>query len=312
MPPKSKKKCSKQSKLLPYYLRNGPKNITEMEENTCSATDQMGKENANMAASSSELNKDTQITKSSTLSEELSKLEKMIVGMENRLKKDNADNKVEILQMFNAGTLEIKKAIGELQDQVKEHDKAIRFQDKEIESNKNYTKQIKNELDGKISEMKKDAIRSGIHNRKRNLLFYGIPLQGSLDKEDTETVVRNILQDKLKLEKTLVDKMTFTACHRLQPRKDSAPPAIIIVVHMLKDRQLIFNSTKNIPKDSQITVRQDLPVELKIKRSKLAKLAFTLRKDKNFQTRIKLYDVELKLEVRKNKMDSWKEYKKED
>ena len=96
-------------------------------------------------------------------------------------------------------------------------------------------------MDRNMAELEKQITLLEIHERKRNLLIYGLPVKSSAENENTDYVVRDLLKTRLKINPTTVEAMRFINVHRLgQPRKDpatasttassssAAPPAIIV------------------------------------------------------------------------------------
>lgn len=100
--------------------------------------------------------------------------------------------------------------------------------------------------------------------------------------------------------------MIFSSCHRF-PTAAEGPRPIIVRFVSFEDRETVYSKfLMPVLRDEKKRILTDLPLELKIKRSKLAKEAFKIRKDEGVQTRIQEKCVSVYLEVRKSKTDSWK------
>ena len=155
-----------------------------------------------------------------------------------------------------------------------------------------------------------------IHDRKMNLLFYGIQ---QVKGENSVSVARDIFNDL-----GITKDIPLVNVHRL-PRavKENAQPDPIIVrfVSMI-DRDAVFNayqqrlmkkaattgdhSSGPPPTFAHLRIATDLPAILKRKRYLLEKQAYSLRKEQNKSTRIKLLGVKLCLQVKeKGSQGSW-------
>ena len=177
----------------------------------------------------------------------------------------------------------------------------------EIEDVRQSQTVIKSQTDDKITELENQLIKLEIHARKRNLLFYGVQVDQSLEKEDTEAVIRTLLHKSVKLDQTIVESMSFINVHRLgQPKSrlsvttgppsSPPPPAIIVVFMHQSDWDLVLYSAKNL-QGTRITIGTDLPVKLKKKRDLLASEAYKIRKEKHMKTRIRVVDADVILEA---------------
>ena len=104
------------------------------------------------------------------------------------------------------------------------------------------------------------------------------------------------------------------------PPRDPVPRAIIAKFVYMKDRDRIlaaFDQRQRQPRApnaapdqhaARITVRTDLPPTLKARRSALAKVAYTLRKEKHASTKIYLAGTKVLLKWKEKGTANWKQY----
>ena len=133
------------------------------------------------------------------------------------------------------------------------------------------------------------------------MLFYGFPEESG---ENVYEVIRQSLIHDLKLDEEGVRNMYFAAGHRV-PTKAASPKPIIIRCTSLEDRDLILSESKNYGGLKKRVVI-DWPKDMKEERSRLAKIAYEIRKSEKQQTRIKDKGLEVFLEVRKDETEKWK------
>lgn len=189
-------------------------------------------------------------------------------------------------------------------------------------------KQIKTEIhdvkedlkvqDERINEMEQRMDRMECHNRKYNLLIYGlvVPTNG-----DVEHALQNFFRDKLNIEKEILicnshrlPRPTVTQNKTKGDNSRSLPEPIIVRFVKWSDRELILGSAKNLVKEDKISIRTDLCRSLKVKRGKLAHNAFQLRKQASssnpetyIRTRIResIQIPDVWLEVQRKNGGSW-------
>lgn len=177
-------------------------------------------------------------------------------------------------------------------------------------------------------KLKESMLALEIHDRKQNLLFYGI------EKDKGENVVRKVKEcvQKLGFSEEQTREILLVNAHRLprrpvpemsgeggEQRKRGPDPIIARFVTQI-DRDAVFEAfqrqryqqVKNAMEGRQVqripfNIMSDLPPELKKRRYELEQNAYKLRKTQNKSTRIKLVGVRLQLECReKNTTSAWK------
>lgn len=166
-----------------------------------------------------------------------------------------------------------------------------------------------------ITELEKKLVRLEIHDRKNNLLFYGISKSNGAVNENTESLMRDFLSTEMGLNKSWAESLPIVNVHRL-PKSNyntahsvSTPPPIIMHLVHTKDKELILRATSAL-RGKKITVRTDLPPDLKRERGKLANVAYNIRQTQHLQTRIRVIDIDMVLETRPgNGVGPWQTYK---
>ena len=150
-----------------------------------------------------------------------------------------------------------------------------------------------------------------IHERKLNLLFYGIKSQPGASK--TPKIALREVRDaisSLGFSSEKVNAMYFVNAHHLPRRpypgsnqERQTPDPIIARFGSMFDRDEVLHAfetkirDKNSPRPA-FNIRTDLPPHLKAKRFHLEKIAYTLRKDQGKSTRVRLIGTKLQLETR--------------
>ena len=196
--------------------------------------------------------------------------------------------------------------------------------------------QLRKEIQRVEADFSNKLLEREIHERKQNLLVYGI---ASKQNENVEAVVKNKIALMLN---DSAEEMRFVNVHRLPRRhnptgSDKAPEAIIVRFVRMADREKVlqgyytYSAAQNRKKRNRegvaheagreaaeddplfrVSFRTDLPRVMKIKRSQLASKAYVLRK-RGLMTRIRVVGTEVILQTRRiNGADDWKRYTEED
>ena len=237
--------------------------------------------------------------------------------MESRITKNFNDRFDDINSKLTGRVSKVEEDMGDFR-------KSVEFVCGEIEDIKKITlPSIENKLLERIDFLEKKLQYSEHRSRKYNLLFCGIPQ--SSDKEDTSQVVRRYMLEKLKLEEGRVDDLIIANCHRVPIRepektgvvggdpkdpKDTRPPNIVIKFTIMAQRNMVFAAVTNLKGSTErFSVRSDICSHLKKRRSELAQIAYTLRRDEKLQTAIRETPHSVWLVTRRHKKDDWVEYK---
>lgn len=199
---------------------------------------------------------------------------------------------------------ESKTKVENTNKKVSEIEKSLEFQSEQLKDveNKQEKKLKKSEeaLDKKIAELDSKLMLLERHDRKYNLLFYGITEE---DEEDPIERLQRLFVDDLKIDMTIVNRMQFVHCHRV-PSRGKGPKPIILRFLSYQDRELVLSNAKLLA-GSKRRILVDLPNSMKIERNRLAKEAYYIRKKELLQTRIKDKGLDVYLEVRKKSTDKW-------
>lgn len=197
-----------------------------------------------------------------------------------------------------------KTNIDKVNETVKEIGASMDFHAEELkDSEKNQQekiKQVETSLDKKIAELDNKLMLLEKHDRKYNLLFYGIPEQV---EEDPVERLQRLFIEELKIDVPTVDKMQFAHAHRI-PSRGIGPKPLILKFINYQERELVLSHSKNLA-GSKKRILTDLPEQMKKERNRLAKIAYEIRKTEQCQTRIKDRGLDLYLEVRKNSTEKW-------
>lgn len=182
---------------------------------------------------------------------------------------------------------------------------------------------LKNERLKAEKELREAILAMDIHNRKQNLLIYGIAKEAG---ENVQRKVRDVIGN-LGLSGEVVTNMSLINAHRL-PRRYPGPPGeergpdpLIVRFGTMFDRDLVLRQYQQKQRDLMVAAREnrdaqnrlpfrlliDLPPLLKRRRFELEKCAYRLRKEGNQSTRIRVVGIEVVLEKReKGSTSAWK------
>jgi DNA gyrase/topoisomerase IV subunit A len=219
-------------------------------------------------------------------------IEDLIQGSENRLADLISSMKVDIQTAMESIKLEMK----DLKSQANATEHMVATQANEIQTLRTELVEFKSTF--KLFENR--VILKDIHDRKTNLLFYGIP-EGP--QENAEDTLRSYFVNTLKVNPNRVDDIYFKNVHRLpkseyqRQHKPTAPPCIIATFLQMKDRDMIFNA-KRILKGTEQTIQTDLPALMKKRRAILSREAYTIRVQEKIWTRVRVVGTEVVLETR--------------
>lgn len=136
------------------------------------------------------------------------------------------------------------------------------------------------------------------HQRKYNLLFFGLKTTHA----ECERQVKEFMTSDLEIADA--DSMLFQHCHPL-------PPGTTVIVRFVqfKDRERVLRSLAKLRgKNKKITVRTDLPKEMREKRKTLYQQLQALRQDKTKVMRVAERGQTIRLEE-KTKQGKWEPYK---
>ena len=178
-------------------------------------------------------------------------------------------------------------------------------------------KKLEEKLDEKLLALE-------LHDRKQNLLFYGIAPR---PQEEIYATVSEAIGQLLNIpleeaaKVPLINAHRLPRSHRTPDQEDSVesrnrpvgPDPIIVRFARMRDRERILQafeyptrqretrSEARRPTDPRVTVRTDLPPTMKRERGRLAHVAYQLRSNQpGLKTRIKIIGVKVVLQTRKS------------
>lgn len=158
------------------------------------------------------------------------------------------------------------------------------------------------ELNEKIEELNNKLMMLEKHDRKYNLIFYGI---GEERNEKLYEKMRYFFTRHLKVEEEKAKEIHFSNGHRLPTdSKFKGPKPVIMRFSSYEDRELVISRAYHLA-GSDMRILTDLPVQMKKERARLAKIAYDIRQQEKLKTRIKDRGLEVTLEVRKNDTEKW-------
>lgn len=255
----------------------------------------------------------------------------------------------EVINLIKSDLAEAKRSVVDLEVAVNSNAEKIQAIDKES------MPRLKQELERKNEELEEKIMLLELHQRKQNLLIYGV---AERNNENIIAVVHEVLSFFLKIPTAEASKILLVNAHRLPaPQHDigneaKIRPIIIRFVNM-SDRDRLLNafegtrrqrpsgSARNTPSTTEqqtsndreprqqpagvgqqlearyqsftrVTIRTDLPPQMKRERGKLAAEAYKLRKEQKLSTRIRINGIKLYLQTRKPTTDgsqaSWKNW----
>ncbi|CAG2252908.1 unnamed protein product [Mytilus edulis] len=236
--------------------------------------------------------------KVTVFSEQLTKVERNLTSMIHEVK---ADAKV-LNVKFETSQKEIKT----LRHDFTELEKGVQGMDlqlQELENEKLFKQKI--DLQQQIDELKEKAILLEKHDRKYNILIYGI--DDSNPEENVYATTRKLFSEKLLRDAPKANSMPLANAHRVPTRGKGPKPILVRFVHF-GDKQLVMSKAYNL-KGTKIRLLDDLPVSMKEERFLLSHNAFTIRKRDKVQTRIRAKGAHMTLETRKNNTENWSLWK---
>ncbi|CAC5426137.1 unnamed protein product [Mytilus coruscus] len=162
---------------------------------------------------------------------------------------------------------------------------------------------LKKSIDDKLFALKENQLFLEKHERKYNILIYGIK-----QSEDIREVEDNFFVKELGIDKFKAESFPIANAYRIPSRApvvgQKRPDAIIVRFMHYSDKKLIMENAYKVA-NKKIRVVDDLPVIMKEARNDLAKVAYKIRNDEKLQTRIKVRGIVLVLETRLNSKDVW-------
>lgn len=216
------------------------------------------------------------------------------------IRAEMTDMRKELSSKLTVNQTEIRKVRDELRslkETVHEVEKATashaeRLDDLEHNKLPTIQTEMEKKWEQKFKQMEKNMLLTEIHDRKLNLLFYGVPER---DEEDASETMIELFQTEYGLSSADARCVNIVNTHRLPTRNTNmvnsrpttAPSPLICRFVQMKDREY-FGDTRKLRRGSKVRVLQDLPADMKRNRGRLAGIAYRLRTQEGKSTRIRV------------------------
>ena len=220
-----------------------------------------------------------------------------------------------------ANVATIKKDINELRNGLEDLKATTIDSSARISELEKSIPELKKERAKVEKELREAILAMEIHNRKQNLLIYGVQKEAG---ENSQRKVRELIEI-LGISREVASNMVFVNTHRL-PRKHTGqgerrgPDPLIVRFGSMYDRDLVLQQYQQKQRQQMAAAREtqdeaqrlpfrilvDLPPVLKQRRFEMEKCAYRLRKEENQSTRIRVVGIEVVLEKReKGSTSAW-------
>ena len=235
----------------------------------------------------------------------------------------------------------MKDDLAETKRNVTEIEASLNFTDEKISKIENETiPTLKESIKKHGKEFEDKIILMELHQRKQNLIIYGIP---DAKMEDIRHTTRDIMSHFLDIPLDEAAKIPLINAHRLpaskpwqhnttqqgnQPsgkssQRDPVPSPIIIRFSSMFDRDRLLRAYETrsrqrpgtpstppsyanasaTPVYTRVSIRTDIPARMKKERGRLAAMAYELRRERKVATRIKITGTTVILQTRKHNQD---------
>jgi hypothetical protein len=163
---------------------------------------------------------------------------------------DKLDSMKEELTVVKQDVEHVKASVGILEENIKHVENTV-------------VPKLEKELRSKIHELEQAKLESELYSRKSNLLFFNVPATALETNLNTESVLRDYLNNTMKIPN--VDAILFNNVHRL-PSKNKTKPVIAKFVRMV-DRDRILNYVS--PDRTKFGIAPHLPAVMQAERRRL-------------------------------------------
>ncbi|CAG2187231.1 unnamed protein product [Mytilus edulis] len=202
------------------------------------------------------------------------------------------DKKVTV---FSTQLNKVERNLTKLERGVQGMDAQIQF----IENDKLEKQKI--ELQKQIDDLKEQAVLLEKHDRKYNILIYGI--DDTKKDENVYAITRKLFSEDMHIDERKANAIPIANAHRVPTHGKGPKPIIVRFLHF-GDKQLIMSNAHNL-KGKKIRILDDLPISMKEERYLLSHNAYKIRKRDKLQTRIRAKGAHMTLETRKDSSEEW-------
>ena len=123
-------------------------------------------------------------------------------------------------------------------------------------------------LERNVLSLKRRNIKLEAYTRRENIKIFNIE-ENEGENGNTESLVRNVLREKMKIPKEDEECIRFECIHRLTPRRSSSKPRPIIVKFShYQNKEFVWSFVKDL-KGTNIGIANDFPKEIEEVQSKL-------------------------------------------
>lgn len=192
------------------------------------------------------------------------------------LKLEHVDNRLKTLEVLekkvDSFDLELKKLWTFVHDKNKASDERI-LKVESITDSAQFSIGLAQDKIAKLekekSDMKDELNYLQSQSMRNNLIFSNIPEERNETNERTEAILRQFIEDKLKIAHDLVNNIQFERVHRIgQRRADGRIRQIVAKFTLFKDREAVRKERKNL-KDTNFFISEQFPKEIAERRKKL-------------------------------------------
>ena len=208
----------------------------------------------------------------------------------------------------------IKNDLGDTKDQLKslknEHielERGVAAMDIQLHALELETlEKLRQDVQKDISALNQKQILLEKHERKYNILIYGVEEK---PQEDMMDVLFEFMSKSLEIDEAKVRTIPIANAHRIPslPRNDGRPkrpnPIIMRLIHF-HDKEFLMSKGYKLA-GKRMRILDDLPVVMKQARSNLANIAYKIRQEETLQTRIRDIGTEMILETRQSSGERW-------
>ena len=173
---------------------------------------------------------------------------------------------------------DLKKRLTEVECENKSLKEAMKFSNEVLEEMKTTSismvaimnKNIEDiqTLERSFLSLKRRNIKLEAYTRRENIKIFNIE-ENEGENGNTESLVRNVLREKMKIPKEDEECIRFERIHHITPRRSSSKPRPIIVKFShYQDKEFVWSFVKNL-KGTNIGIANDFPKEIEEIQSKL-------------------------------------------
>jgi hypothetical protein len=179
---------------------------------------------------------------------------------------------------------------------------ALEFDVETVKTTQTKTEEKMQLMQEEMDTLKRSLLSTQAYARKYHLLLYGVDGTDTQPKDTIERV-RRFAKESLKLEENYANKIVIRNAHRLQKRMEG-PATIVIVFLYWSEREAFLRAGPNL-RGTRMSVRTDLPPELKQLRGRLASAAYDIRQNEKIHARIREKGPDVWIETRRDSSSPW-------